>query len=645
MPTPLKPSALWVLTSALLVLLLVLASMQTHWLNEVREADRKKTLEVLQSAVDRFAEDFDRELTRAFLMLQPSSFFRPNEGEDFAQKYERWRASAPFPDIVRDIFVARSGGAEGFELTRFDPASGGFEAAIWPADLATVQSRIADGFRRRRGRLPERRRDDEHPPTGQRPERRTRGDRPAPPDFELSFLVDEAPALVAPLFMPPSGPGRPPGPTPFENHGYLVLWLDLPTMTEEILPQLTTRYLRFGDGTDYNVQVLAGDGKHRIFADGPLPSAIPFTEGGGDRGDASAPLFSLLPAEKLRTLKLDDSSHWSSRDASAEAAGEPPRRAGRRHGEARRRLQRFYRFLSDETGARWRVVASHPSGSLDAAIASAHRNNLAVSFGILLLLAASLILVLLSTRRLQALARQQLEFTASVTHELLTPLAAMRSAGQNLADGVVTESPQVKRYGRLIEDEGRRLTNMVGQVLEFAGIQAGRREYSLRRTSLPEIIESALDEYRSVLEEKGFAIETQVEDDLPQIMADPAALKRALQNLIANAVKYGAAGSWIGIEARQAPSQHGPELRLSVADRGPGIATGDLSRLFEPFFRGRNGVGDQIPGSGLGLSLVRHIALGHGGRVSIKTDLGSGSNFTIHLPAAADDEEGSIDET
>ncbi|MEM7588032.1 MAG: HAMP domain-containing sensor histidine kinase, partial [Acidobacteriota bacterium] len=352
-----------------------------------------------------------------------------------------------------------------------------------------------------------------------------------------------------------------------------------------------------------------------------------------DAVDASAQLFALLPADQLARAGLD-----------AELASfrrpepEPRGRGGRRFGEGRR-LSRIYPLISSPEQARWRLLVNHPEGSLDAVVARAHRNNLAISFGILLLLATSLLLMLLSTRRLQALAKQQLEFIAGVTHELLTPLAAMRSAGQNLADGVVSEPAQVQRYGRLIEDEGRRLTGMVGQVLEFAGMQAGRKTYSLRPADPGEILTRALDEYRPMLEEKAFEIETHLDDSLPRIPADPPALHRAIQNLIANAIKYGADGAWIGLEARRSEKPHGSGVTLTVADRGPGIAAADRPRLFEPFFRGRNVADEQIPGSGLGLSLVQHIVEGHGGSVRVETEEGQGSRFILWLPAKEGDHE------
>src|SRR5204862_5942173 len=126
----------------------------------------------------------------------------------------------------------------------------------------------------------------------------------------------------------------------------------------------------------------------------------------------------------------------------------------------------------DDQGA-WIVRARHREGSLDAIVTRSRRRNMAISLGVLGLLGASFLLVIASAQRQRRLARQQMEFVAAVSHELRTPLAVIRSAGENLADGVVADSAQMKRYGALIETEGRRLGDMVERVLQFAGIGSG----------------------------------------------------------------------------------------------------------------------------------------------------------------------------
>jgi signal transduction histidine kinase len=280
-------------------------------------------------------------------------------------------------------------------------------------------------------------------------------------------------------------------------------------------------------------------------------------------------------------------------------------------------------------------LAKRRDGSLEQAVGAIRRRNLGISLGTLALLAITSGLMVLATQRAQRLARQQIEFVAGVTHELHTPLTAIRSAGQNLADGVVADPAQVRRYGALIEGEGRRLSDMVGQALEFAGIQSGRRIYHPRRVEVGEIVDGALADSRWRLQEKRVEVEREVEPGLPPVLVDPAALRRAVANLVENAVKYGGRAGWIGVRARRSATVGVGGVEITVADRGPGIRKEDLPHLFEPFFRGRDAATGGISGSGLGLSLVRHIAEAHGGRVTVTTEMGKGSAFTLNLPAAA----------
>ncbi len=660
-----KSMAPWLLAGGLLILLLILATLQYRWLDEVSQANRQKSRDLLQAAVNRFAEDFDRELTRAFFYLLPPHAIwappwqdAPRLDESFARRYERWRTYAPFPDLVRDVYMAQRGEDGTFEASHFVPSAGTFEPVPWPTELEPLQLR----------------------PATERPRPPHRG-RPRDGLDKLRLLAEEIPALILPMaggrppdrrsfgpgaFDPgladerratsrsgtPNGPDSAEAPKPYGRmgggrrqepphfRGLMILVLDLEVIHDVILPQLSQRHLTSDtSGIEYQATIFAPGDRRIIFRRG-----APRQQAGEDlaEGDAAAGLFGLLPLEKLGTLELEaglritPGANDPDRGSDSEASNGRSRDRRFRDGY----LHRIYRFISAEESAAWQLVVSHPEGSLDAAISKAHRRNLAIGFGILLLLAASLMLMLVSTRRIQTLARQQLEFVASVTHELLTPLAAMRSAGQNLADGVVAEPQQVQRYGRLVEDEGRRLSTMVEQVLEFAGMQAGRRSYALTRTRLAPIVDSALAEYSGVLDEQGVRVDKSLEDGALEVMADAAALRRAVQNLIGNALKYGAQGGWIGVSVDAGDGTGGPELRVSVEDKGPGISAGDLPRLFEPFYRGQNGSASDlqsraIPGSGLGLSLVKHIVEGHGGRITVASEEGAGSTFTLHLPAAS----------
>jgi signal transduction histidine kinase len=136
-----------------------------------------------------------------------------------------------------------------------------------------------------------------------------------------------------------------------------------------------------------------------------------------------------------------------------------------------------------------------------------------------------------------------------------------------------------------------------------------------------------------MLEPERINIEREFAPNLPTVLGDGIALRSAVQNLIANAAKYGGRDRWIGIKTEQAQHRRRSEVRITVSDHGAGIPADELPHIFDPFYRGADAVARQIHGNGLGLSLVRQIVAAHGGRVTVTTRAGVGSSFTIALPA------------
>jgi signal transduction histidine kinase len=283
----------------------------------------------------------------------------------------------------------------------------------------------------------------------------------------------------------------------------------------------------------------------------------------------------------------------------------------------------------------WHILVQHGAGSLDAAVANARRRNLWLSFSILGVLAASTFLVMLNARRSEKLAAQQMDFVATVSHELRTPVAVIRSAAQNLSAGVVHDAEQAKRYGDLIDVEGRRLTDMVEQVLEYAGLSGNRRPAASRPVDVASLVHDVVNTSQALPESQDVSFDIRIDDNVPPVMADQDALRRALLNLVSNALKYADDGRWIGLTVSREPGRDHGQVQVSVSDRGRGIPADELAHIFEPFYRGRFAVNQQIHGNGLGLSLVKRIAEAHGGRVTVKSVPGQGSTFTITLPAAS----------
>jgi signal transduction histidine kinase len=278
----------------------------------------------------------------------------------------------------------------------------------------------------------------------------------------------------------------------------------------------------------------------------------------------------------------------------------------------------------------WQLVVKHRAGSVEAAVERVRLRNLYVSFGILLVLATSIFFLAISVRRARQLARQQLEFVASISHELRTPVTAICSLSENLADGLIQPEEQVRRYGRYILREGRRLGSLVEQALEFAGLSSGRLRCRLRPIDVEPTLREALQSCEAQLQERNAQVDVQIEPGLPKIAGDAESLGCAVQNLIGNAIKYSREAAEISIQAHQLRETR--EVEIVVADRGMGIDPDELKQVFEPFFRGRKALSSQIRGAGIGLSLVKRIVDAHHGRVLVNNRPGGGTHVTLRLP-------------
>jgi signal transduction histidine kinase len=412
------------------------------------------------------------------------------------------------------------------------------------------------------------------------------------------FLLSDVPAFYMPLAnvsISASASNKPMASGSFSFKGLLFGWLDRQYLEREFLPKMVARFFATGEGVEYKVAVVSPREKNRLVyvSERGLPLSAFASP------DVHTTLFQVRLEELLQAVAGSSGASLSLR--------------------------------SDTESGEWQLRVVHRAGSIDRAVVPFRRRNLAASFGAVLLVAASAGFLLISTRRAQRLARQQVVFVAGVSHELRTPLAVIRSAGENLSDGVIAEPAQVQRYGTLIADEGRRLSEMVEQVMAFAGFESGRDLSERTVVSVAQLIEDAAAVSR--IEEAGCTLERSVPADLPMVRANASALAQAIENLLSNAAKYGGADRWARIAAEVSPD--GRDLRISVADHGRGVRPDEQRRIFEPFFRSADVVGTTIRGSGLGLSLAKRIVEAHGGSISVRSARGQGSAFTLHVPIDA----------
>ncbi len=252
-----------------------------------------------------------------------------------------------------------------------------------------------------------------------------------------------------------------------------------------------------------------------------------------------------------------------------------------------------------------------------------------VCLGLFLGAGAAFGLVML--RREMFLARMKTEFVANVSHELKTPLALIRLFGETLLLDRVRDADKAREYYGIIVRESERLTHLVNNVLDFSSIEAGKKAFDFSPVSLGRLVADTLATYEFQLEEKGFRIERSIAPNLPSTHADANAVAQALINLLNNAVKYSTDRKEIAIRAERA----GQTIRVSVADRGIGIAPEEAKLVFDAFYRSNEARRLGTRGSGLGLSLVQHILKAHGGAVELKSKVGEGSIFTLVFPIRA----------
>ena len=256
------------------------------------------------------------------------------------------------------------------------------------------------------------------------------------------------------------------------------------------------------------------------------------------------------------------------------------------------------------------------------------RYNYLILGALSLLMVGGVFLTYRNVSREMKLARLKSDFVANVSHELRTPLALIRLYAETLELGRLTSQEKYHGYFRIIREESERLTALINNILDFSRIEAGRKEYDFKETNLAELVRSTLGSYRFQIEQNGFAYEENISDNIPPVNVDREAIARSLLNLVNNALKYSKEAKYIGVSLYRSDGS----VKLEVRDRGIGIAANEQEKIFEKFYRCGDPLVHNIKGSGLGLSLVRHIVRAHGGEVLVESAPDKGSKFTIALP-------------
>ena len=247
-------------------------------------------------------------------------------------------------------------------------------------------------------------------------------------------------------------------------------------------------------------------------------------------------------------------------------------------------------------------------------------------------------------QRQQQLAEMKSNFVSSVSHELRAPIASVRLMAESLDRGTLRDPAKQRDYYKFIVQECRRLGALIENVLDFARIEQGRKEYDMQPTDIAALLQQCVKVLEPSAAEKQVRLVTLIPDApiAPEAapMLDGHAIQQALVNLIDNAVKHSPAGATVTVGLKSElngtprPGTAPPVLRLFVEDHGPGIPSADRERIFERFYRRGAELRRSTQGVGIGLSIVKHIVEAHGGRVLVEGAVGHGSRFTIELPFA-----------
>jgi signal transduction histidine kinase len=605
-----RRTALWLalLVTMLIGTVAVLAFLQYRWLGELSANEQQRLRGEMTFGVRRIAEEVDREINRIPVNFQNVG----GAADEVALRAREWRSNARDARLVKAFYIVHPQ-VGGLVVGKLDVDKGTLDdLPAWPTELEPIRQvtgppvpgqhrgpvvsavpafvmplRPAPPVEVPLTRLQKDGRGyiqlDQLPPRArQRIEAFQRGEPPGPPpgDGPIGFLQEQPPPPPGVRPPPPAQrPGAQPppqerregprpeagAPRPAPGGGVLIVQLDRDYILQVMVPEFARRSLT----SDYDLAVSRGN-DILMHTDPSWPRRA------SETGEAGANFVSLRP-------RAD--------------GGDVP----------------------------WRLVVRRHSGTLADLVERARRRNLAAGAVVLLILVASIVLLAVLARRADRMRVQQLEFVAGITHELNTPIAALRSAGQNLADGIVHDKAQVTRYGAMIAKEAKRLSETVAQVLDYAGLQS-RSAIGREPVDVAWMVGEAIAQCRWIAEEHGVTVEERLPRELPAVEGDPLALIRAVQNLVANAIRHGASGKWVGVSA----AYERERVVIRIEDRGPGIGARDVRRLFEPFYRGRHS--SRVRGSGLGLSIVRKIAVAHGGNVTVERS-GPGALFALSLPA------------
>ena len=632
------PIAVWLV--ACFALVTVLATLQFEWIREVSKTQQivaRANLRLpMYGAMDRFREEIKLLLStfRPVADTDPSNRLR-----SYWESYASWHAlSAHGPAIRRILFYDISSDGRR-ELTELIARLPGLKPASWDEELVSARQHIDD--------------------SAMGPDR-TIGRR-----WAVTWMFHpQAMALYRPIIRQDA---HDPGQSADGNlTGFLLIQLDLDFIRDRLIPELLgIAFRRLNSGNDYIASV-AVDGRSLFIYDPVRASEAKPGETLADfEGYSLRPLGQMGKADEIGVPDYEVPFPLSTNSVTESMAqrgavqrlalrsrlgtlgltrpdrGPPGAVAGMRPAASPRIDSQDLSFGWSSNLPRLVVIADAPYRvtlrsrrerlSIAAAVNQRYKRSVSRGILVLLLLVGAMAMVALSARRAARLAATRMEAAASQSHQLRNPLAGISLLADNMVRGALGRGEKVIAYGEQLREYGRQLNGLVDRTMQLVSMDSPLRQYHLASTDVSAVAREALQEARPAIDGAGFNAECYCPEGLSPVQADREALRECLGELLANAVKYGLPGRWVRIEAEEAGSGRGREVRVRVRDRGPGISAREARKIFEPFYRVPAVATSSIPGSGLGLALARSTVEGMGGRLTLESQPGRGSAFSVHF--------------
>ena len=597
----------------MMVALVTLAVLQYHWLGSVSDAEKKRLQENLDASTENFVSDLNRDLSslnQAF-KIQISNNNKVQIEGLLEKSYLNWLSNTEYPQLIDSLFFVQ-------DVYGNDPVVNLF--ATDPVRLTTIEKpkHLAQWIDKQ---------------NSTKKHASSSIDLLRSPDFGEPTLIAVPVQLLDLITIENENSGKNMQVSLNIDQGddVVLLQLDDNVIKNQIIPEIAKTYFSDSYKDQYNLSIVKEE------ADEDKMGSIYFTTSEDDvipnpdfkkklrNFDFTSvfviqsennisdmnPLFKNLEAfpGKLQSIKIENESSAKGFAMSSESSQMRFRSATKDSVfTVKKDTTINTSFSADFTTAGWQFWLSFKEGSLDSFVNKAKNRNLIISFGILLILGFCVGMIVLFSKRSQDLAEKQMLFVAGVSHELRTPLTVIRSAAENLNEGVVQTEERKKEYVRLMLKEGRRLSDMVDQIMEFSGIQSGKKIYQFSDFEIKDFIEEVNSECRTLLEEQGMTLEYSIHASTGSIFADRDALFLAVGNLIQNAIKFSNGSKLISLKVDDVEFRSKNAIRFQIIDHGIGIPEEEQKQIFEPFFRGKKSVEDQVKGNGIGLSLVQKVA-------------------------------------